>query len=271
LAGLYKKLESQGFHIVGLESQGSEAGAIKTLMSSKGAGYQVTKGGNLKGSNSNGLPYGVLFDAAGAMAADDPPVSKLEAKVKELLRDAGGALAGPGPYKKLAPMAAQIKLGAGYGTILKTLASKKTSKDAEEAAEAAMMYDALKMGGQEILDGAVGKKDTDPARAIAQLDKMAMQFSGDELSVKAKAESDAMKKDPKIKKELEADAMWKQVDKMSDALKPIRGMKDPKDEAFRKANMPVIQGIVGACQQLNTRFAGTIAAGKATDLMESFR
>ncbi|HYG74245.1 MAG TPA: hypothetical protein VEK08_04495 [Planctomycetota bacterium] len=271
MAGLYKKYESQGFHIIGLESQGSASDAIKSILSGQGAGYQATTGGNIKGANVTGLPHSFLFDAAGNMVADDPPLRKLEAKIKELLKESGAALAGPGPYKKLAPMAAQIKLGSGLGSILKTLATKKTSKDAEEAAEATMMYDALKNGGTEMIDSALEKKDSDPVKALAVLDKVAVQFTGDDIGTRAKTEADTLKKDPKIKKEVEADAMWKQIEKMNEGLKPVRGMKDPKDEAFRKANMPTIQGIVGACQQLNARYAGTNAAAKATELMESFR
>ena len=72
LAALYKKYEEQGFHIVGLECQGSTANEISSLAKSKGAGYQITTGGDLKGSNVRGIPHGFLFGPDGKLAADDP-------------------------------------------------------------------------------------------------------------------------------------------------------------------------------------------------------
>jgi hypothetical protein len=80
-----------------------------------------------------------------------------------------------------------------------------------------------------------------------------------------------LRKDPKVKKEVEADAMWKQVAAMEDKLKPIRGEKNYKDDAFRKANMPTIQGIVAGCQGLTAKYPGTGAASKAESLMNEFK
>lgn len=271
LAALYKKYSEQGFHIIGLECQRSADDVIANVAKSKGAGYQMTTGGDLKGSNVSGLPHGFLFGADGKLAVDDPPNGQLEKKVKELLKDSAGFMAGPGPYVKLAALAAQIKSGQGLGTVLKTLAAKKESKDAAEQAEAVMMYDALHGAAEGQLEGALGKKDTEPAAALVKLDKIALTFAGDEVATKAKTEADAMRKDPKVKKEVEADAMWKQVEAMTDKLKPVRGEKNYKDDAFRKANAASIQGIVGGCQGLTQRFAGTAAASKAESLMNEFR
>src|SRR3990172_1234781 len=115
LAALYKKYEEQGFHIVGLECQGSTANEISSLAKSKGAGYQITTGGDLKGSNVRGIPHGFLFGPDGKLAADDPRGAELENKLKDLLKDTSAAMAGPGPYKKLAALAAQVKAGTGLG------------------------------------------------------------------------------------------------------------------------------------------------------------
>jgi hypothetical protein len=271
LAGLYKKYVEQGFHIVGLECQGSAADAISKVAASKGAGYQMTTGGNLKGANVSGIPHGFLFGPDGKMVEDNPHGAALEKKVKELLKETSAYMAGPGPYVKLAGMAAQIKTGVGLGSALKTLATKKDSKDAAEAAEAKMMYESLNGAAQEMLSGAIAMKESKPVDALAKLDKLALQFSGDEVGTKAKTEADALKKDPKVKKEVEAEAVWKQIATMNEGLKPVRGVKDPKDPAFMKLNGPAIQAMIGGCQSLTQRYAGTEAASKAEGLMNDYR
>src|SRR6185369_10216649 len=106
LAALYKKYSDQGLHIIGLECQGSSATEIQTLAKTKACGYQMTTGGDLKGAAVAGIPHGFLFSADGKMAVDDPRGPVLENKIKELLKDAGAAWAGEGPYVKLAPLAA---------------------------------------------------------------------------------------------------------------------------------------------------------------------
>jgi hypothetical protein len=272
LAALFKKYEPEGFHVVGLELQGSTEDAIKNLASSKGATYQLSMGGRISGSTGNGLPQGYLFDANGNLADGDArPHGQFESKLKELLKDAAGALAGPGPYKKLAPVVAQLKAGMPAATALKAVTPKLQSKDAEEAAEAKMMVEAIRANGNGAIENALSKKTDDPYAAVTKLDKVAQQFAGDEIGTKAKAESDALKKDPAVKKELDAEVMWKRIATMNDALKPVRGVKDPKDEAFKKQNLAAIQGIIGGCMALTKQFPGTKAAGKAEELMSDYK
>jgi hypothetical protein len=240
------------------------------MMKSKGVTYQVTTGGDLKGANVSGIPHGFLFGADGKLVGEPHP-SEVEAKIKDLLKETSAAMAGPGPYVKLAGLAAQVKTGVGVGSVLKTLRTKKDSKDAAEQKEAQMMFDALNGAAQSQLDGALGVKDKDPFSAVKRLDKIALQFSGDEIGTKAKTESDALKKDPKVKKEIDAEVMFKQIETMNDGLKPVQGSKNPKDPNFKKINAAGIAGVVGGCQTLVQRFPDTGAAKKAQELMDQYR
>jgi hypothetical protein len=199
-----------------------------------------------------------------AHAIDEP--------VKELLKEFNNAaLAGPGPYKKLASLAAQIKTGAELGQVLKTLAAKKDSKDAVEAAEAKMMFDALHGGGQENLDAALAYKESKPVLAVSRLEKLATQFSGDEIGTKAKQAAEQLRKDPKVTKELDAEQMFRQIQAFEDGFKPVGGVKNPKAPQFRKSNAQGIETLVGGCQQLIQRYPGTAAAQKAEALMNDYR
>jgi hypothetical protein len=196
----------------------------------------------------------------------------IDETVQSLLKESNNAaLAGPGPYKKLAPLAAKIKTGTGLGAVLKTLAAKKESKDAEEAAEAKMMFDALRGGGQENLDAALAIRDSKPVLAVSRLEKLAAQFSGDEIGTKAKQAAEQLRKDPKAMKELDGEQMFRQLQAFEEALKPVGGVKDPKAPAFRKVNAQGIESLIGGCQQLIRRYPGTAAAQKAEALMNDYR
>jgi len=191
--------------------------------------------------------------------------------VKAMLKESTAAWAGAGPYKKLAALAEQIKTGIGLGQVLKTLTAKQASKDADEAAEAKMMFEALHGGGQSSLDAALTYKDSNPLSALAWLDRLSVQFEGNEIGTKAKQAADAIRKDPKIAKELEAEQMFKQIQAMEEGFKPVAGKKDPKAAAFKKLNAQNIATVVGGCQQLIQRYPGTQAAQKADALMSEYK
>ncbi|MCK6470228.1 MAG: hypothetical protein L6R28_00660 [Planctomycetes bacterium] len=268
---LDKKYAEQGLHIVGLECQGSTKDEIVAIASARGAKYQLTTGGDLNGANVRGIPHGFLFGADGKLAENDPRGAQLETRIKELLSETAAAMAGPGPYVKLAAAAAQIKTGRGLGPILKSLREKKDSKDADEAKEAAMMFEALNGAATRMLESAQGRKTSDPSSAIAALDKLALQFVGDEIGDTAKKEAAAMRADPAVKKELDAAAMWTRIEAMNEKLVPVAGKKDPKSDAFKKKNMPAIQQMMGGCQMIVKTYPGTKAAESAQALMDSYK
>ncbi|MCY3019574.1 MAG: GDSL-type esterase/lipase family protein [Planctomycetota bacterium] len=198
----------------------------------------------------------------------------IDASVKLLLQESNtAALAGPGPYKRLANLAAQVKAGIGLGQVLKTLAQKKESKDAAEAAEAKMMFDALQSGGQKNLDAALAYKDTKPILALPRLDRVAAQFAGDEIGTKAKQGAEQLRKDPKVVREVEADQMLKKLQAFEQGFKAAGRDRDrsPKSPQFRKVNAQGIETLIAGCQQLIQRYPGTVAAQKAEALMNDYR
>lgn len=271
MAGLYKKYSDQGFQIVGLECQNSTPAEIQTLAKSKGISYQCTTGGELAGAVLEGIPHTYLLGPDGALAGENMMGKALDDKIKTLLLDSSTVYLGDGPYKKLAQVAAQAKTGQYLGQILKTLRTKKDSKDADEAAEAKMMYDAIYGSAQDAFDGAVSDKDSNPLSAIARFDKLAVRYAGDELATKSKQEGDALKKDPKVKKEMEADDMWKKVELFNNQMKAFQGQRDPKNEGFRKLNAQTITILLGGCKQLMDRYPNTAAAAHADELASEYR
>src|SRR5579862_5878994 len=153
--------------------------------------YQLTVHGDLQGANVHFIPHGFLFSADGKMVADNPDAEALEAKIKPLLKDVAMISIGDGPYDKIPMLASQARAGHALGQVLRMLAEKKTSSDAELARQSGALYDVLKSAGQERLDNALALKDADPLAALDRLGRLASLFSGDELGNRANAAADA--------------------------------------------------------------------------------
>jgi alpha-galactosidase len=200
------------------------------------------------------------------------PIGKAfaEAMIK-LLREQVTALTGPGPYVKLASLAKQIQAGQNLGGAFKALADKKDSTDAAEAAEATTMLAALTAGAQSLLDEALRDKEADPVSAIPKLDLVAKKFAGSDIATQAKQVSDALKKDPKVKNEIQAAAMLEQVQALEATLKQVPKSQDLKSDAFRRRNAAPLQGLAGLCQSIIKRYPETGAARKATEIMDRYR
>ena len=271
-ASIYKKHQSEGFEIIGFECQGTAQAEINTVIKSKGADFDICEGGEIKGAVVGGIPHTFLFGADGNLISESLRAGpELDKKVTSALKECGAALAGAGPYTKLLPLATQIKSGLGLGTVLKTLVAKKSSKDSVEAAEADMMYEALHTGALSQIDRSVEMKMDDPLSAVARLDHMAQQFTGDEIGKKAAEQASLMRKDPAVRKEAEGELMWKVIISLNEKLKPVRGSRDPKDEAFKKANIPAIQSLILGCGTIVQRVPGTKAAERAKTLVEDYQ
>ena len=205
---LYKKYNDQGLQIVGLEMDALTDGEVDNLCKSKHVGFEINVGGKLVKDGHSNWPHTFLFGADGKLLADNAEGKELDAKVKEALATANSIDAGYGPYTKLATLAAQVKAGQGLGQVLKTLAAKKSSKDAAEASEAAMMFDAVDGRAQELLTQALSTKASMPQTAIARLDKFAACSTAATYK-KARQELDTLKNDPAIRKEVESSGMYK--------------------------------------------------------------
>ena len=220
----------------------------------------------LKAGVSNGGYH--YLGAAKIMA----PIGKAfaEAMVK-LLREQVTALTGPGPYVKLASLAKQIQAGQNLGGAFKTLADKKESKDPAEAAEATALLDALTSGAQALLDDALRDRESDPVYAIPKLDSVARKFAGSDYATQAKQASEALKKDPKVRKELDATAMLERILALEATLKPVPNATDLKSDAFRRQNAAILPSIVGGCMTLVKRYPETQAARKAAVILDKYR
>jgi thiol-disulfide isomerase/thioredoxin len=268
---LYKKYNDQGLHVVGLEMDKLTDSEVDNLCRAKHVGFQVAVGGILMKDGHANWPHTFLFGPDGKLIADNAEGKALETKIKDALAEANSFDAGYGPYTKLAPLAAQVKAGQGLGQVLKALTLKKSGKDAAEASEAAMMFDAVNNRAEELLNQALAAKDAKPLTAITRLDKLTQQFDGCDLGKKAKQESEKLKNDPAVRKEVESAGLYAQLQTLCDSMKSVQGVSDPKSESYRRVNAQTIQSLLAGCQTLVQRYPGTKAAVQAEQLMGEYR
>lgn len=181
------------------------------------------------------------------------------------------AMTGPGPYVKLAAIAAKVRSGRGLGEALAGLRQKVESADREEAEEARRLLEALEKHAQKSLEAALALRASNPLEALPLLDRAAVQFAGHEAGEKAREEAAALRRDPSFQKEAKAEALWAKVEDLKARLQPHNGALDPKSEAFRRRNEPALRAMLDACLQLQRTFPGTAAGGRAAALLEQYR
>ncbi len=181
------------------------------------------------------------------------------------------AMAGPGPYTKLASLADRIRSGRGLGDVLRTLRSKKDSPDPEEAREAQAMFQALEKSARGALEAGLAMKDSEPLEALRLLERAAAQFSGDEIGSRAGEEARALKQTPRVQNEIKAETTWRKIELFKRQLSPHNGKYDPASEAFRRKNQAAIMALLRSCQSLAKTYPGTAAAARAEALMAEYR
>jgi hypothetical protein len=216
------------------------------------------------------IPHGFLFDADGALVAEPHP-AEVEAAIEELQKRIPAAMLGAGPYVKLAKLVAQIRKGKDAGATMKKVRAKTSSKDEAEAAEAKMLIESLTGAVEKQIDSALDDKETNPAGSVKTLERLALQFDGDDLGAKARFDLDNLKKDPGIKKIVESEAAFKKIEVLIGKLKAYDGAKDPKSEGFRKLNAATLTEMSRSCEALIEGYPETVPAKKAQDILAAIK
>jgi hypothetical protein len=175
------------------------------------------------------------------------------------------AMAGTGPYARLASLARKVRSGRGLGEVLR--AARAQSADAEGQALSA----ALDAFAGRRLEEARAMRSTDPAECVRLLEELAGQFEGDERGAEAAKEAAELRADPAVEAELKAAAQWARVEQALSGLKPHNGARDLKSEPFRRLNAAALVGIGATCRQLSKSWPGTKGARRAEELLARLR
>lgn len=155
------------------------------------------------------------------------------------------AMAGPGPYGR---HAAKLRAGRDLGRILAALRAKPEGEDGGRILRSLSRYASAR------LDDALALEGDDPAAAVRALDLLAKEFDGDETGWNAGAAAERLRRDPKVRREIQAEARWKALEEARSQLKSRR-----------------LDALRGPCEQLIRAFPDTAAAAKARKLLKEIR
>lgn len=172
------------------------------------------------------------------------------------------AMAGPGPYVALAPLARKLRNGREAGDVLRVLRGKRDQPEGTAMFDALIAFQARRAEDARALE---------PAEKVARLDELAALFKGDETGVVLAREVEALRADPVIQAELKAAGLWRRVEEAVALLRPHNGRRDPKAEGFRRLNGPAMASIAAACRRLAEAHPGTRAAARAEALLSLYR
>lgn len=154
------------------------------------------------------------------------------------------AMAGPGPYGRHAP---KLRSGKDLGRLLASLRSKPDGEEGERMALSLSRFAALR------LEEALALESSDPAAAVRGLEELAKAFDGDEAGAKAGEAAERLRRDPKVQREIKADARWRMIEE-------ARARQPRRLEPLR---LP--------CEQLIRAYPDTVAAAKARELLKELR
>ncbi len=178
------------------------------------------------------------------------------------------AMAGPGPYRRLAALASRLRSGRGLGEARKEADRRRGAADLEEAREAETLHDHLTRYGESLLAEAAA---LDPAAAVRRLEEAESLFAGDDLAARAKEARESLKRDPKTQEELKADALWLRLQEGIRRLRPFAGSRDPKSEGFRRLNAAALEALQAQARLIAQRHPDTAAARRAEDFARLYR
>lgn len=258
LCNFYRKTmaETMSFELVGIESQNSGYDATLEIVNQNKVPYPVAVSGHVSGYSGSGIPARVIFDHTGKCIHKSQ--GGIESTTYKILEDAIAAaphpLLGETPYVKLNKEAQMIRKGQNWGKVLSKLREINADENADEAekAEMAVMFPRLDKYANKQLEKAADIAQDNPVLGVEAYKKVAAEFKGDEIADKADEQVKEITGAKTYKVEMLA---WQQWSKVEESLNKY-GLKN------KTRNKEMLQG----CVMLETKFDGTAAARKASEL-----
>jgi hypothetical protein len=198
---LHEEYNKKGLTIIGVTDE--PASKIEPFITQKGIQYVIALGG-AGGYQTNGIPHAWLVAPDGSVAWEGHPASLKNEQIEEHLRSARltPEFKLPKELKRAQGLLDKGQYGSGLKeleTYLKSPKSDEVATAAKEAVEAVTKY------GSEKFEAALKLEEKGYyADILAELKQVETGFKGHELSEKAKKKADELKKDKKVKTELDA-------------------------------------------------------------------
>jgi len=243
--------------LVVIANQCQEPGKTMSVWKSSGGTNRPTviDGGELPGSNVNGIPRCFLFDHTGKLVYDGHPGMVTVAQIKTLLAAAPGPLVKPGTYKTCASEAnALTRSDQSIRSTLSSLRSKAAKGAPDTQAEAT----ALLAGVKDYLDQQWQMIETnrtaDPILATTILQRCLTLVRGDDgFGQPFEALFKELKQDKTFQNELSAALILDQVKTVADKI----NLDENRDAALKRSEFQqVLEGLRTLLRKHPTTKAG---------------
>jgi thiol-disulfide isomerase/thioredoxin len=231
---LQDELADFGLVIVAQHRQKATDEEVQATARARGINYTVTTG-HVSGSTATGIPHCFVFDANGKCVFEGNP-----ADADKPLRIAFGeaiiAKTGRDSFPKLLVASVDaLKAGKPPAAILAKVQPFTRSPDADVAAAAKALVEALTGPGRAALEAARSQRADDPLAAYDRAQRLAVTFKGTAVGIDAGKFFAELKADKAVMAELRARPMLEKVRVIDQQLGKALGEKETPDDAFRKA------------------------------------
>lgn len=236
----HEKYEKKGLAIVGVTDEPSSK--VKPFMAEKGAKYVIATG--VKGVYQNSsIPHAWLISPTGEVVWRGHPASLKDSLIEEQLKTARMQPEFSLP-KELQKAGAYLDAGAfgkGIEALERYLKSPKDEAVATAAKEA--IETATAFGKGRLEDARKSAEAGQVTYAVGVVGELATSFRGTDIGKEAKTQQDAWKRDPKVRAELEAEAILQQAE------------KHIREKNYKAAN-GLLQGLVRSKKHEATKAGG---------------
>lgn len=228
------ELADFGLVIVAQHRQKATDDEIRSTARARGINYTVTTG-YVSGSSATSIPHSFIFGADGKCVFEGNP-----ADAEKTLRTTFGAAlvakAGRDSFPKaLAVHVDALKTGKPPAAILTKVQPFTRAPDAETAAAAKALVDAMTGPAKVSLEAARSQRSDDPLAAYDRALRLSVTFKGSPVGADAARFLAELKADKTVTAELRARPYLEKVRAIDQQLGKALGEKESPDDTFRKA------------------------------------
>jgi hypothetical protein len=265
------ELADFGLVIVAAHRQKASPDEIKATARTHGINYTVTSGYVSGGKGGKGgIPYGFVFDHDGKCVFEGSP-SDAEKKLRSAVGAAIVAKAGRSDFNKTITVQVDaLKAGRPPAGVLVKLLPLTRAPDAETAAQAKALTDALMAPAKAALASARGQKADDPLAAYDRAQRMTVAFRNTPVGTDAGKLLTELKSDKAVVAELKTRPLMEKLRAVDQLLAKAMGDKEPKDPAFQKAAAAQLRQLRDAAAMLKRTYPDSRAAKDAVVLAEKY-
>lgn len=271
LEKLHREHAAAGLTVIGAHAQQASADEIAGVVGQLGVTFPIVETATVDGGMGfSGIPHCMVFDHTGTCVYRGHPNGAHDVIVAAVRSSPAAVLEGRS-LVKLAPLAAQLRDEAAFGTVLRRARGLVDSKDAETASEAEFVVTKLEGLAETMLADAEKAKAEDPLRALHYAQQCAAAFRGTDPGREAAELLVAWKKDRGFRDALEAARQCRMLEGARARI--VKALGDPESitpELVARVPPQVRQQIATAAAKVQRLSPDSASAERAAAIAAEF-